>query len=200
MAARLGTDTAARILEVAERLVQAQGYNAFSYADISSELGISKASLHHHYATKAALGEALIARYHRLFLEALAEIHRDHQDARVRLVKYAQLYRAVLRKQRMCLCGVLAAEFETLPRPMRERVVEFFKANEQWLTGVLNEGRKAKVLGFTGPPAATAAILVSSLEGAMLVARSFGKVSRFESAVKTLIGALTGPATVARAG
>jgi TetR/AcrR family transcriptional regulator, transcriptional repressor for nem operon len=190
MAARRGTDTAARILEVAERLVQVQGFNAFSYADISGELHIRKASLHHHFPTKAALGQALITRYHQTFVDALGRIRRDNQDARTRLAKYAQLYRDVLRKQRMCLCGVLAADFETLPRPMRERVVEFFEANEAWLTGVLEEGRRAKVLRFQGPASATAAFLVSSLEGAMLVARSYGRVSRFESVAKKLIADL----------
>ena len=190
MAVRRGTDTAARILEVAERLVQVQGFNAFSYADISGELRIRKASLHHHFPTKAALGQALITRYHQRFVDALARIRRDYQDARTRLTKYAELYRGVLRKQRMCLCGVLAADFETLPRPMRERVVEFFKANETWLTGVLEQGRRAKVLRFQGSASATAAFLVSSLEGAMLVARSYGKVSRFESVAKRLIGDL----------
>ena len=198
MAARRGTDTAARILEVAERLVQVQGFNAFSYADISGELHIRKASLHHHFPTKAALGEALIASYHRRFMEALAGIRRDHADARIRLAKYAELYRGVLRKQRMCLCGVLAADFQTLPKPMRQRVVEFFEANEGWLTGVLEEGRKAKVLDFTGPASGTAAFLVSSLEGAMLVARSYGRVSRFESVAKTLIGSLTRAASTRR--
>lgn len=32
--------TATRILDVAELLVQTQGFNGFSYADISEELGI----------------------------------------------------------------------------------------------------------------------------------------------------------------
>jgi TetR/AcrR family transcriptional repressor of nem operon len=191
MAARRGTDTAARILEVAERLVQVQGFNAFSYADISDQLHIRKASLHHHFPTKAALGQALIARYHRTFVEALAAIRRDHQDPRTMLARYAALYREVLRKQRMCLCGVLAAEFETLPRSMRQRVVDFFKANEAWLTGVLDEGRRAGVLDFPGSASSTAAFLVSSLEGAMLVARSYGRLARFEAVVKKLIGDLT---------
>jgi len=47
---------------VAERLVQVRGFNGFSYADIAAELHITKASLHYHFATKADLGEALIAR------------------------------------------------------------------------------------------------------------------------------------------
>ena len=55
--------TAERILDVAERLVQSRGYNGFSYADVAAELGITKASLHYHFAGKAELGEALIARY-----------------------------------------------------------------------------------------------------------------------------------------
>ena len=48
--------TASRILDVAERLAQTQGYNGFSYADIAAELGITKASLHYHFASKADLG------------------------------------------------------------------------------------------------------------------------------------------------
>ena len=49
-------DTADRILDSAERLVQVRGFNAFSYADVARELGITKASLHYHFAGKAELG------------------------------------------------------------------------------------------------------------------------------------------------
>ena len=55
-------DTAARILDVAERLVQTRGFNGFSYADVASELDVTKASLHYHFPGKAELGQALIAR------------------------------------------------------------------------------------------------------------------------------------------
>jgi TetR/AcrR family transcriptional regulator, transcriptional repressor for nem operon len=55
--------TAARILDVAERLAQVRGFNGFSHADIAAELGITKAALHYHFASKADLGEALIGRY-----------------------------------------------------------------------------------------------------------------------------------------
>src|SRR4051812_18696494 len=105
-------DTASRILDVAERLVQIHGFNAFSYADIAAELNIRKASLHHHFPTKGALGSALIARYQDRFIGALDTIHGADTDERTKLEQYAQLYGKVLRKQRMCLCGVLAADFE----------------------------------------------------------------------------------------
>ena len=66
--------TAARILDAAEDLVQVRGFNGFSYADISAELGITKAALHYHFAAKADLGQALIARYTSRFAGELAAI------------------------------------------------------------------------------------------------------------------------------
>src|SRR4051812_33701446 len=190
MASRPMADTAARILDVAERLVQVQGFNAFSYADVAAEVQIRKASLHHHFPTKAALGQALITRYRSRFSRSLADIHVGSSDARARLKAYARLYTGVLRKRRMCLCGVLAADFETLPGPMRQGVVGFFRDNEAWLAGVLEEGRRQKTLQFQGPAATLAAFVVSSLEGAMLLARSYGRVERFEAVVKKLLGDL----------
>jgi len=66
--------TSGRILDIAERLVQTRGFNAFSYADIAAALNITKASLHYHFATKAKLGERLVERYQESFIAALARI------------------------------------------------------------------------------------------------------------------------------
>src|SRR5215510_11884222 len=104
--------TAARILDVAERLAQVRGFNGFSYADIAVELGITKAALHYHFAGKADLGLALIARYASRFTEALAAIDAGGGAApgpARRLAEYAALYLRVIQDGRMCLCGMLAA-------------------------------------------------------------------------------------------
>src|SRR5947209_12788090 len=84
--------TAQRILDIAERLIQTRGFNSFSYSDIAKELGITKASLHYHFAGKAELGQALITRYGERFAQALAQINRDRPDARAKLEAYADLY------------------------------------------------------------------------------------------------------------
>ena len=132
-------DTATRILDVAERLAQVRGFNGFSYADIAAELGITKAALHYHFASKADLGEALIGRYATRFSEALAVIDAGTAAAPAKLRGYAELYVDVLRNQRMCLCGMLAAEYPTLPGPMQSAVLEFFDHNEAWLQAVLEQ-------------------------------------------------------------
>ena len=115
------TGTAVRILDVAERLVQVRGFNGFSYADIAAELQITKAALHYHFASKAALGEALIARYAGRFMGALASLDTAEGTPSAKLDAYAGLYLRVLRNRKMCLCGMLAAEYQTLPQPMQRR-------------------------------------------------------------------------------
>jgi TetR/AcrR family transcriptional repressor of nem operon len=188
MAAKRKIGTADRILDTAERLVQVRGFNAFSYADISEALGIQKASLHHHFATKGDLGLALLSRYRQVFREALSEIEATSSGAVVRLERYAELYGSVLRKKRMCLCGMLAADFATLPKGMRESVAAFFAENEAWLIRILNEGRQAGVLEFAGEAGPMAASFVSAFEGAMLVARVRGNPDHFDSVAKQVVG------------
>ena len=186
-------DTATQILDVAERLVQVRGFNGFSYADVAAELKVTKAALHYHFAGKSELGEALITRYSARFAHALVAVESQSPDAPARLQAYAGLYLEVLRERRMCLCGMMAAEYETLPAPMKRAIVRFFDDNETWLRGVLERGRKDGTLQFTGPPDQTARTIVSCLEGAMLVARPFGDISRFETAARQLLSGLSGP-------
>jgi TetR/AcrR family transcriptional regulator, transcriptional repressor for nem operon len=184
------TGTAARILDVAERLVQVRGFNGFSYADIAAELRVTKAALHYHFAGKADLGEAMIARYASRFAQALAGIDASGLGPGAKLAAYADLYLQVLRDRKMCLCGMLAAEYQTLPQPMRDAVIRFFDQNESWLEDVLAQGRDEGSLQFTGSARDTARMVVAGLEGAMLVARPYGDVIRFQAAAANLLAGL----------
>jgi TetR/AcrR family transcriptional repressor of nem operon len=182
--------TAERILDIAERLVQVRGFNNFSYADIATELGITKASLHYHFPGKAELGQALVTRYSERFSDALSQIDRDLPDARAKLEAYADLYAEVLRGKRMCMCGILAAEYQTLPEQMRTEVISFFDENLRWLAGVLTEGQADGTLGWGGTPEDVAQGILSTLEGAMLVARPYGDLTRFNAAAGQLLAGL----------
>jgi TetR/AcrR family transcriptional repressor of nem operon len=189
-AATASADTSQRILDVAERLVQTRGFNGFSYADIAATLGITKASLHYHFPTKAELGQRLIARYEQRFLDALAAIDRSGVDPREKLRRYAAIYMDVLRSNRMCLCGMLASDYATLAKPVKDGVKRFFDRNEDWLVAVLDQGRSAGTLRFDGPPDVVARAIVGALEGAMMLARSYGEVARFEAVADRLIAEL----------
>jgi len=186
------------VLDAAERLVQTRGFNGFSYADVAAQLEITKAALHYHFAGKAELGQALIARYAGRFVEALAAIDASATDGPTKLQAYAGLYLSVLRDDRMCLCGMLAAEYRTLPEPIRATLIRFFDDNETWLEGVLAEGLAAGTLQFAGSARQAARMLVGALEGAMLLARPYDDADRFESAATQLINSFTTPVPAGR--
>jgi TetR/AcrR family transcriptional regulator, transcriptional repressor for nem operon len=184
-------DTATRILDLAEELVQTRGFSGFSYADVAARLDVTPASLHYHYATKADLGEALIRRYRERFMSALEAVEVRSAQAPAMLDAYARIYADVLRLKRMCLCGMLAAGYETLPEPMRQEVVQFFDENEAWLVRVLEQGRTAGTIAFNGSASVVAQSIISGLEGALLIARPYGDVSRFERAANRLLSGVT---------
>ena len=184
-------ETAARILDIGERLVQVRGFNGFSYADVAAELDMTKAALHYHFPGKAELGRALIERYTERFVAALADIDERIADAPAKLDAYADFYAGVLRGQRMCLCGMLAAEYPTLPDAMQASVVSFFNQNETWLQHVLEQGRSDGSLHFTGSARDTARMIISCLEGAMLVTRPYGDIPRFQDTAANLVSGLT---------
>jgi TetR/AcrR family transcriptional repressor of nem operon len=93
----------------------------------------------------------------------------------------------------MCLCGMLAAEYSSLPAPMQHEIRRFFDINEDWLTGIIEEGRERGSLRLDGSPRDVARLLLGALEGAMLVARPYADVDRFESAAKRLLLDLAHP-------
>jgi TetR/AcrR family transcriptional regulator, transcriptional repressor for nem operon len=186
------TAAATAVLDVAEQLAQTRGYNGFSYADIAAQLGVTKASLHYHFPSKADLGRALIDRYRTAFDAALTAIDLRASDPRDKLRRYAALYESVLSNERMCLCGMLAAEYATLPAPMQKGLTTFFDDNERWLKAVLEAGLRARVFQFSHSTSERARVLLGALEGAMLVARSYGDPRRFHAAAEQLLADIFG--------
>jgi TetR/AcrR family transcriptional repressor of nem operon len=190
-AARNG-ETAQRILDIAERLMQVRGYNGFSYADIAETMRLTKASLHYHFPSKAELGRRLMERYIENFVAALGRIDASGADAREKLSRYVSIYADVLANKRMCLCGMLAAEYATLPKSVKVEVTRFFDANETWLASVLEQGKRSKSVRFVGPSIETARTITASLEGAMMLARTYDDVERFNQAARRLLADIVG--------
>ena len=179
--------TSDQILDVAERLAQTRGFNGFSYADIATEMGLTKAGLHYHFPTKADLGRALIERYSKGFAEALEGIAASGAAPPSQLQRYVDIYAGVLKAGRICLCGMFAAEYTTLPEGMQKAIRGFFDVNEKWLSRLLDAGRKDRSLTFDGTPQESAVAITSALEGAMLLSRTYGGSARFKTAAERIL-------------
>lgn len=179
-----------QILTSAQRLVQQRGFNGFSYADIAGEVGIRKASLHHYFPTKTDLGLALIDGYTDQLESGLLHINATYSQADARLNAYAAIYRGSLEAQRMCLGGMLASEALTLDPAVLPSLKRFFARNAEWLTEVLAAGESQQLFALTGTAADHARVLLSALQGALLIARASGDHEAFNRTALLLISGL----------
>ena len=176
-----------QIIASGQRLVQQRGFNGFSYADIAEEVGIRKASLHHYFPTKTDLGLVLIDVYASLFENELLRINQSTTPANSKLSAYIALYRGTLAADRMCLCGMLATEALTLDPAMLPSLKRYFVRNIEWLSEVLSAGKSQGVLGFNGDAAGQARVFLSTLQGALLIARATGDHAAFDQTTSLLI-------------
>lgn len=183
--------TATHILETAERLVKKRGYNAFSYADIAKVVGISTASIHYHFPSKADLVRSLVDRYARAVADRLAELSKSRSTAHARLEAYVALFRETLGDaESLCPCLMLTAEAGSIPDDVRAKVENFVGLNEAWIVGVLVEARERGELTFTGSSTCEARAIASTIQGAALLARGCGDMTRFDAVVSRLLDSL----------
>ena len=186
-------DTVEHILNVADSLMRTRGYNAFSYADIAEQVGIRKASIHYYFPSKSDLAERVCARYRAAAGVALAQIDQDLSNPREKLERYIELVGTGAEEQPpMCLCALLAAEYPTLPDPVRREVSGFLTDQEEWLTRVLADGEAAQVIHLATPASVEAQSLRAGLQGAMLAARARGDCERYNVVARNLLANLVG--------
>lgn len=165
-------ETAQQILNVAQDLVRCRGYSAFSYADISEQVGIRKASIHYHFPSKNVLAQELVKRYRTVFQQKLTGIERSESDPRRQLQSFVGLYRIGLSDCQICLCGMLSAEIEVLSEPVKQEIRAFLSTTQNWLEAVLTTGEATGCLQPRMSPETESALFLATLQGAQLMART----------------------------
>jgi TetR/AcrR family transcriptional repressor of nem operon len=75
-----GETTADKILSAGRKLITTRGYSNFSYADVSAEVSIHKASIHHHFPTKADLALAVAHQAQNIFDADMSSVEASGAD------------------------------------------------------------------------------------------------------------------------
>jgi TetR/AcrR family transcriptional regulator, transcriptional repressor for nem operon len=169
------------ILNAAQDLIQERGFNGFSFRDIAAKVGIRSASIHYHYPTKTELASAVTAHYRAMFQDKLDSLQTADLSQIEKLRAYGELFVATLRESnKVCLCGVLASEAETLPIAVRNEVRQFFDAQHSWLIKVIEEGKRSNEIRASLNSASFSSSFIAALEGAMIIARSVEEPQRLK--------------------
>lgn len=180
---------AQEILTQARSLLEAGGYNGFSYADVSARVNISKASIHHHFPSKAELVRAVVEQYRAEAREGLALLDRQLGDPLQALQAYVDYWSSCIAggTASFCICAMLAAEAPMIPPEITEQVRGHFEDLSAWLSVTLEHGAALGQLRLQGPAADEARAFMATVHGAMLAARGLGDTATFATLAQLAI-------------
>ncbi len=169
------------------RLVHERGFGASSVRDITQAAGVPQGSFTNHFASKEAFGVEILERYREFMSEGVrATLRNDRLPPLRRLRAWIDWQLELLRENDMrrgCLFGNLSAEATELSDAIRSRLASAFAEDQASVADCLEAAIQARELSPNADVKTLAGFIVSSLQGAYLVAkaqRSPAPVERFK--------------------
>ena len=183
------SSTAEEIIRRTRPLILSGGYDSFSYADISNVVGIRKASIHHHFPTKAQLVRVLVEQYRREAVEGLRQMGEAIADPAERLRAYTGYWQTCIASgsEPFCVCALLASQMPALPEEVAAEVRAHFRALAAWVESVFRDGIEQGGLQMVHAPEIEAEVFVATVHGAMLSSRAHGNAAIFEMIVGPVV-------------
>jgi|HubBroStandDraft_4_1064222.scaffolds.fasta_scaffold11860_1 TetR/AcrR family transcriptional regulator, transcriptional repressor for nem operon len=176
-----------KLLSDGLRVVHQRGFGASSVRDIVHAAGVPQGSFTNHFASKEAFGLEILERYWEMTsANVRATLRNDGLAPLRRLRAWVDNQLEYLRKDDMrrgCLYGNLSAEASEESEAIRTRLVSVFAENQASVAYCLEAAIDAGELAPNTDVQELAGFIVSSLQGAILVAKALRSpipVERFE--------------------
>ena len=176
-----------KLLAEGLRVVHEHGFAGASVRDIVKAAGVPQGSFTNHFPSKEAFGLEILNLYFARSVVLMGEtLRNDTLPPLQRLRDYIGINKQRLCQSNMragCLYGNFSAEMAEDSEIIRERLVEIFAEVRSSIAYCLKAAAQAGEVRKDLPCEEIAALFVSSLQGAILVAkaeRSVEPVERFE--------------------
>jgi TetR/AcrR family transcriptional repressor of nem operon len=169
------SNTRDQIIDKAFQLMLQRGLNGFSYRDISEPLGVKNAAIHYHFPNKMDLIKALIDENHQVLRRSTSEFMAYGGPARPQLEGlFAFTMNQCQCGRPICMVGALAIDYDELSDDIKEANNRFMKDSVNWLTRVMDAGRKQDEFHFEGDSMSKAVSILAMIQGARQLARVHG--------------------------
>ncbi len=164
-----------QIVDLALELLQTHGFESFSYQDLSRQLGITKASIHHHFPKKADLGVALCEAIQSWHEREFARIQQMSGSAEEKLDQYVRgTLKFACGDTKICPLSSLQADIASLPEAMRPALKQLDDHELDFIARLLDEGRQNGEFHFSGTARGQAILFVLTCKGALQYSRVHG--------------------------
>jgi TetR/AcrR family transcriptional repressor of nem operon len=191
--------TSERILQAAQDLAFERGFEATTVDAILTTTGLSKGAFFHHFPSKAALGEALLARYAQFDAEVLEEhmarAEAASDDPAQQLIAFVRSFEDDVDADLVTQPGCLFASFvyERMPgEPSGDDVIE--RAISLWRDRILEKLRQVEQRGGLAAKVDLTALadhVWTVFEGGFLLSRATGDVRHLRDQLAQLRAYLT---------
>lgn len=153
------------LLACAAELIQTSGYHGFSFQHLADMVGIRKASIHHHFASKEELGIAFCdSKLAELqdFAASIATL-----SASNKLRRYLNKPKQRLENRRMCGINAMQSDCALMSTPLLEAVRRITRYDTELVAGILQEGLDSGEFVLSSTAHEQAELMVSALKGAL---------------------------------
>ena len=175
--------TKERIIQYAVEMIQTRGHHGFSFDMIAKKVGIRKASMFHHFPSKEDLIVAALKTYRKGLFEQLREKTAHIAKPIKKLEVFFEAHRKIyITRQKLCLCMMLASEYETISDKVKHSTKQFLLEIRAWLIGILVEGNSCGDFAIEDVEA-IGDLILSALQGLLLRGRIFVDSMLFDRTV-----------------
>ncbi|MCG6186668.1 TetR/AcrR family transcriptional regulator [Maribellus maritimus] len=168
--------TREKILELGENLIRTKGYNAFSYQDISTELGIKNAAIHYYFPSKKNLVTSIVKTNIQRFEEMVENMESRNFDEWQQLDAFVKIYVKSRREKKKCLVGSLSPDVKTLDESTQKELKKMVDMILRWLAFLLERGKNKGVFAFADSAESKAMVIFSSLVASLQLSAVLGNL------------------------
>jgi len=180
-----------QVLDAAEEMVQERGLAAVSFQQLANAVGLSKASVFHHFPNKEAVAAALVDRCQTKYGAAYGAVIDAELPAPEKLIKIAEIFEQGLKDNRLCLLNSLGQSVSTLTKAVQADLrLSASRAIDRYAK-VFEQGLREGSLSFEGEPADAAAAFLALLEGLQVLARAKRDRPMYMKAAMSYIASIT---------
>ncbi len=194
---RARTPNREKLLTAGLRVVHEYGFGASSVRDIVQAAGVPQGSFTNHFASKEAFGLEIMEHYYAMTnAGVVATLRNDALPPLARLRRWIEGEIEYLKQDEMrkgCLYGNMAAEASEQSEAIRARIVRAFAENQESVAYCLRAAVEAGELSASTEIVEVAGLIVSSFQGAILVAKAQRSPEPIERFLRVLFSSVLRP-------
>ncbi len=164
--------TKEQITLLADEFIRSNGYNAFSYKDISKPLGIKNAAIHYHFPSKPDLALEVVKFHEESFDRFVEKVSEKTAISKIKF--FLNFYTSIQQTGRICVIGAFATDWNAMNEEIQEAMTGFTQKVINWIATTLEAGLKDETIELSDTPNSEALTILTSIFAATQLSRITG--------------------------